>query len=275
MKPFFVICNLLGKVAALWVWRHSHWGAAACFLGFDLILLYGMLAPGSQLLCSMVTAFEPRAGQPTVWLTIDDGPDPGDTRRILDLLDRRGARATFFCVGRRAEESPELLGEIRRRGHQIGHHTQTHPKATFWLAGPGRVQRELDQATAVFAAHGPAPELFRPPVGIKNLFLRRALADRGLTCVSWTIRSRDCFTYDPRVAVDRVLRQLRPGAIILAHEGPSVPPAVRVRFLELLLAALSERGYACVIPGSEQWRPRFESAAPGAAAIGGRRRRSA
>lgn len=275
MRPLLLLCNVMGKIAAFVVWHRSHLAAVACFITPDLALLYGMLAPASQFLCPVVTSFRSAAGRREIWLTIDDGPDPVDTPRLLELLDRHGAKATFFAVGCRAAEHPEWVRELVRRGHQLGHHTQTHPQATFWLAGPARVRRELDLALAAFRAAGAAPAIFRPPVGIKNVFLRRALSRRGLTCIGWTVRSGDCFRRDPRRAVARVLRRLQPGAIVLAHEGPSVPPGMRVVFLSQLLEALDAHGYRCIIPGPEQWLPTGATALRAAAAAGEPRRRPA
>ncbi|HZZ58997.1 MAG TPA: polysaccharide deacetylase family protein [Opitutaceae bacterium] len=275
MRPLLVCCNLLGKFAAVAVWHQSHWAAVGCFIAPDLALLYGILAPASQLLCPVVTSFRPQPGRPEVWLTIDDGPDPADTPQILDLLDRHGARATFFAIGRRAEEHPGLILEIARRGHQIGHHTHTHPQGTFWIAGPKRVRFELDRAAAALRAADPAPTVFRPPVGIKNLFLRTELARRRMTCIGWTIRSGDCFARNPRRITERVLRELRPGAIVLVHEGPSVPSGVRVVFLAELLAEISARGYACVIPAPRQWLPPAATGSTAGVASDGRQTRPA
>src|SRR5205814_9355683 len=82
--------------------------------------------------------------QPEVWITIDDGPSPDHTAKILDLLERFNARATFFVVGTRAEEYPHLVTEILSRGHEIANHTYTHPSGMFWAACPARIAAEID-----------------------------------------------------------------------------------------------------------------------------------
>ena len=89
---------------------------------------------------------------------------------------------------------------------------------------------------------------FRPPIGIKNLFLARALAARGLVCVGWSIRSRDSFSRDPEKVAARVLRRLRPGAIVLMHEGPFLHPAVRVEAIRRVVEQATTRGWRFVIP---------------------------
>jgi peptidoglycan/xylan/chitin deacetylase (PgdA/CDA1 family) len=121
--------------------------------------------------------------------------------------------------------------------------------ATFWCASPARVRRELDDALAAFAAAGVAPpRRFRAPVGIKNLFLAPALAARRLDCIGWSIRGGDTFARDPAAVSARVARRLRPGAIILLHEGPPVRPAVRVQAIARILTDLTAAGYRCIIP---------------------------
>jgi peptidoglycan/xylan/chitin deacetylase (PgdA/CDA1 family) len=252
MRGWFAAFDLLAKVAAVLLWRRLPWASAACFFGPDLWLLHGLLAPSSQALVRVFTRFEPAGAE--VFLTIDDGPDAGDTPRLLDLLDRHGARAAFFLIGARAERHPGLVAEILRRGHVVGHHTHTHPTAGFWCASAGRVRAELDRATAVLRQAGAEPRWFRPPVGIKNIFLRRELAARGLACVGWSLRTHDCRGRDPARIAAGALRRIRPGDIVLMHEGEGVRPPVRVAAVARLLEGLDARGIRCVIPRGEQLR---------------------
>ncbi len=189
-----------------------------------------------------------------MWLTIDDGPDIVDTPLLLDLLDRHEAKATFFVIGSRAALHPELIAEIVLRGHQVGHHTQTHPSGTFWCATLTRVEAELDQALAVLREMNVRPRWFRPPVGIKNVLLPAALDARKLQCVGWSIRSGDCLSRRPERVVAKVLRHMRPGAIILMHEGPGVPAAVRVKAIAGVLEGLTAEHYHCVLPDPAKLR---------------------
>jgi peptidoglycan/xylan/chitin deacetylase (PgdA/CDA1 family) len=225
---------------------------AALFFTPDPFLLWALFAPNAQGLARVFTHFA--TDRREVWLTIDDGPDPDDTPRILDLLDRHGAKATFFVIGERAARHPELIREITRRGHEVAHHSHTHPLATFWCAGPRRLAAELDHALATLREVGIKPRWFRPPVGIKHLLLSPALAARDLACVGWTVRSGDCRARSSAAVAGTVLARVRPGAIVLLHEGPSVPAAVRISGLERVLAALAEQDYSCAIPRADQLR---------------------
>ncbi|HWA88321.1 MAG TPA: polysaccharide deacetylase family protein [Opitutus sp.] len=226
------------------------WAGAVMFFGPDVFLLAQIFVPSAAALCAVHTRFRARGVE--VWLTIDDGPDPADTPRILDALDRHGARATFFLIGERAARHPELVREIARRGHEAGCHTQTHPVASFWAAGPRRTAREIDAARAAIRAGGAEPRRFRTPVGIKNFFLARVLAERGLRCIGWSVRSRDGIDSDAARVERRVARRLRPGAIVLMHEGPAVAAGVRVVAIERVLRLLAERGLRCVVPTEDQ-----------------------
>jgi peptidoglycan-N-acetylglucosamine deacetylase len=187
-----------------------------------------------------------------VWLTIDDGPDPSTTPRVLDLLDAHQAQATFFLVGEKAVRHPELVTEIIRRGHTLGNHTHTHPQLDYWKANLTRTGEEMDRCTAaILSAGAPASPWFRPPVGLKSFSLHHALAARDLELVLWSARGYDTKVRDPDSAVRRICRDLTPGAIILAHEsGPA--DSVRVEVISRLLKQLDSAGYACVLPTSEQ-----------------------
>src|SRR5690606_28515989 len=125
-------------VVLLW-WRLGwHWGVPALLLSHALFVVPVFLPWSGFYGPALVRLAD--VGQ-AVWLTIDDGPSD-DTVPILDLLDRHGARATFFLVGARAQARPELVQEILRRGHGIGNHSHTHPQAHFWRLGPRAMARE-------------------------------------------------------------------------------------------------------------------------------------
>jgi peptidoglycan-N-acetylglucosamine deacetylase len=252
LRPVLV-CALIAKAIALVLWWTNHPRSALfVFVGPDPFVLYAVFAPSAQGLVRVFTRFVTQ--RPAVWLTIDDGPDEQDTPRILDLLDRHGARATFFVIGEHAARLPHLVTEIVRRGHEIGHHTHTHPARTFWCASQPRLEAELDRTLDVLASLDIRPRLFRPPVGIKHFFLGEALAQRGLQCVGWSVRSGDCRTKSPEKLVASMARHLTPGAIILLHEGPSVPQTVRIKGIALLLEAIAARKLACEIPEFDQLR---------------------
>lgn len=181
-----------------------------------------------------------------VWLTIDDGPS-ADTGAMLDLLDRHQARATFFLVGERARQRADIAREIVRRGHGIGNHSQTHPQAWFWALGPRRMRAQIAQGQATLAAiTGTPPRWFRAVVGMANPFVAAPLRDLGLARVAWSARGFDALASDPRTVLARIERDLRPGAIVLMHEGAA--HGRNVETLALLLQRLDALGYSTVLP---------------------------
>lgn len=189
-------------------------------------------------------------GIAAVALTFDDGPDPEVTPRVLDLLDRHAARATFFCIGELVERHPELTAEIALRGHRVENHSHRHLNR-FAVLGPAGVAREVDRAQeAIAAVTGRAPELFRPPAGIRSPLLEPVLAKRGLWLASWTRRGYDTVRSDPERVLGALVRGLAPGDVLLLHDGRAArtragEPVV-LAVLPRLLDRLSADGFETV-----------------------------
>lgn len=209
-----------------------------------MLILFPTLVANCQWWGPVVTRFESRERE--VWLTIDDGPDPVHTPRMLELLKRFDARATFFVIGKRAAKFPNELAAIRAAGHEIANHTFSHPSGTFWCLPPARIASEIDQARIL----GP---YFRSPAGMKNFFVHPALARRQLRLIGWTVRGLDTMSRDPEAVAARIMGRVQPGAILLLHEGHRTEsaPDFHPRCLELTLAALTKANYRCVLPGED------------------------
>jgi len=190
------------------------------------------------------------AARHEIALTIDDGPDPVVTPRVLELLDRSSARATFFCIGDRAERYPDLCTEIVRRGHAVENHSQHH-RHHFALLGPAGFRRELQAAQDTLSRiTGQRPVFFRAPAGLRNPLLDPVLTELGLRLVSWTARGFDTQIGDSARVTNRLLKDLRAGAILLLHDGNAartrdgVPVILEV--LPVLLAAADAADLRCV-----------------------------
>ena len=224
------------------LWPHSALAGLGVLALSHALVLYPTLRPNVQWLGPVVTNFATQKQE--LWLTIDDGP-AGDTPAVLDLLDRHGVKATFFVKGRLAEEHADLVRAILARGHSVGNHSQTHPSATFWCALPSRIRTEIDECNRVLETlTGSTPRWFRAPVGMKNPAVHPALARRGMRLIGWTVRGFDAVAADPAHVLARILTHVRPGAIIVLHQGREHS----LRVIEHVVAALQERSYSFVIP---------------------------
>ena len=143
---------LLAAVFFLAVVWFRPWLALGVLFISHLLILYPTLVANCQCWGPVITHFEtPRR---EVWLTIDDGPHPLHTPRVLEILERFGAKATFFVIGKRASEFPDQIEAIRAAGHEIANHTATHPSATGAIPKPTPIEY-ADQPAALSAA-GPA-----------------------------------------------------------------------------------------------------------------------
>ena len=224
----------------LWPW------ALGAVAANHAAILAGGLLPRSTLLGPNLTRLPARAAaRGEVALSLDDGPDPEVTPRVLELLARRGARATFFCIGERAARHPDLVRAIAGAGHAVENHSLRH-RHDFALLGPRRYVTEIGAAQDTLAAlAGSAPRFFRAPAGLRNPFLDFALTRLGLQLVSWTRRGYDTRNADAADVLARLTRALAPGDILLLHDGHAVRGAngapvlldVLPRLLDALQAA--------------------------------------
>lgn len=152
-------------------------------------------------------------------LTIDDGPDPTWTPKILALLARYQIHATFCMIGRHAAANPGLVRAVADAGHHIANHTFTHPDPLGQLT-PAQINDQLGQATdAITAAGAPHPTLFRAPGGRWSPDVLAACAAGGMRPLDWSVDPRDWSRPGVPHIVDTILTNTRPGSIILDHDG--------------------------------------------------------
>ena len=195
------------------------WALGAVAANHAVLTVAGLL-PRSHLLGPNLTRLpDPAVARREVALTIDDGPDPAVTPRVLDLLDAAGARASFFCIGRRARQSPAICRDIVARGHRVENHGDAHSNA-FSLWGPARMRADIEAAQAALAdITGQAPVFFRATAGLRNPFLDPVLRELELQLAAWTRRAFDTVHGDAARMLQRLTRGLGPGDILLLHDG--------------------------------------------------------
>jgi len=232
--------------------RPSCWPwALGSLLADHAALTAAGLWPRSRLLGANWTRLPPvSAARGEVAITIDDGPDPHVTPRVLDLLANRATRVSFFCVGERVERHADIAREIARRGHSIENHSQRH-RHDFSLLGPRGFDAEIRRAQdSIAAVAGVAPLFFRAPAGLRNPFLAAVLERLELRLASWTRRGFDTRVSDADAVLKRLTHRLGAGDILLLHDGNAARTrtggAVILEVLPRLLDALEHAGLRAV-----------------------------
>lgn len=208
--------------------------------GYSLVLFYGSYYVGSQfyfpVICSGGT------DQKEIAISFDDGPLPEHTPAILSVLARTQTPAAFFCIGHRVKQYPDLLKRIYDEGHIVGNHSYSH-SPLFDLYGAKKMQADLQQMNEeVRQQLGITLQLFRPPYGVTNPNLGKAVKAGGFTAVGWNIRSLDTVIKDPERLLKKVLKSLRPGAVVLFHDTC----ASTASMLEEFILEARKRGYRIV-----------------------------
>ena len=174
-----------------------------------------------------------------VYLTFDDGPDAEQTPQVLDVLKCNNAKATFFCIGSRIAGNEQIIKRIIDEGHTVGNHSFSHTNG-FPLFSRRRMVADIEQCQkAIENAIGTAPTLFRPPFGVTNPTVGKAVKTLNLKTIGWTIRTYDTNRGSDAKIARRISRQLRPGAIILLHDR--LPQSAER--LQMVIDTVKENGY--------------------------------
>lgn len=251
--PPFVRATLgvhgLAAGVALALPEQAPWALAGVALNHVALTAAG-LWPRSRLLGPNITRLgEASAARGEVALTLDDGPDAEVTPRVLDLLQRHGWRASFFCIAERARAQPALVREIVARGHSVQNHSAVH-RHNFSLLGPRGFAAELMRAQDVLTElSGQRPTCFRAPAGLRNPFLDPVLHRLGLHLVSWTRRGFDTRERNPQRVFERLTRELAGGDILLLHDGHAARSAHGEPVVLAVLPRLIDRCRAAGLSG--------------------------
>ncbi len=175
------------------------------------------MAPQSQLYGRTLTH---GADSKQIALTFDDGPNDPHTLRLLDVLARHEAKATFFLIGRYVRQRPDIARAIQAAGHEIGNHTYSHPNLIF--VSRRRLRQELaDCGKALEDALGTTVRLFRPPFGGRRSSVLRTASAQGLKPVMWSVTGYDWNAPSADFILGKVKPRLesRRGEIVLLHDG--------------------------------------------------------
>lgn len=166
-------------------------------------------------------------------LTFDDGP-AAETAAILDILQEHNVPAAFFSIGRQAAAHPELVQRWYREGHLVGNHSYDHGFHFDWKTATA-MQQEMEQTNAlIHSLIGKKPKLFRPPYGVTNPNLARAVRCTEMFAIGWNIRSFDTTAKDRTALLNRILDRLKGGDIVLMHDSM---PITREILTDLIICA--------------------------------------
>jgi peptidoglycan/xylan/chitin deacetylase (PgdA/CDA1 family) len=219
-------------------------GAAACLgvlPGLVCFAYLGATLPQATWFGDAVS-HGPRSGN-AVALTFDDGPNGEWTLDVMRVLDDAGVKGTFFEVGKAVAAEPDVAQMLVAHGHVIGDHSYSHGRWD-WLV-PGYPEAAKAQ-TAIQTGAGVCPAFFRPPHGDRTPLTVRTVSKQGLTTVTWDVSAADWATTDPALVARRVLEQVKPGSIILLHDGldgqPGADRSVVAEALPAILDGLEARG---------------------------------
>lgn len=174
-----------------------------------------------------------------VWLTFDDGPNNPTTTKVLDVLKKHDVKALFCVIGKNSVGNEDILQHIVDDGHQLANHSFSH---AFWFDvwSAQKVMNDLEICQRIIERYQPQSRLFRPPYGVTNPNIAKAIKKLNLQSIGWNVRSYDTSTNDVEKIKQRILSQLKPGAIILLHDRLALMP----QLLEQLIPAIKEKGYS-------------------------------
>jgi peptidoglycan/xylan/chitin deacetylase (PgdA/CDA1 family) len=228
---FFILLLLLLLLLKLNIAIHWVWFAVI------VLIWLGINAVGSARISSNyhVKAFcnNPLETEKKIALTFDDGPGIF-TLEVLALLKKYNVKATFFCIGKNIETHPEILKQIIAEGHLVGNHSYSH--STFFDFYNAEKIREEIQKTDVLLEKFTLKKInfFRPPYGVTTPSIRRALKKTGHKVIGWNIRSLDGGTKNQDLILNRIIKRVSPGGIVLLHDTASHSVLVLEQFLQFL-----------------------------------------
>ena len=236
---FFSIAILLVLLALSFFAPVKWWWFLLVFVIRFLILVIGSFHISSNFHLKAYCS-NPLETKKIISLTFDDGPNE-NTLSILDILKRHNVMATFFCIGKNIEKHPEILKRIMEEGHVVGNHSYSHSNF-FDFYRKKHVIAEIRKTDALIESiSGKKVQLFRPPYGVTNPSIRKALEVTKHKVIGWNIRSLDGILKDEKIIFERIKNRIAPGGIVLLHDISHT-----VTILERLMLHLEENKYKVV-----------------------------
>lgn len=242
IRSILVNLLLLAIFFAAWQWMSlSPWLMLIPVLYFLSDLVLGAIYIERNFYISSINHL-PENKQKQICLTFDDGPHAEVTPRVLDVLKEKQVPAVFFVIGKNIAGNEALLRRLHAEGHQIGNHSFSH-SATFDLKSAGAMLEEIRQTSALIESVIPVKvNLFRPPYGVTNPNLARAVKRSGMQSIGWNLRSLDTVAKSKDALLNKLLDQTHPGSIVLLHDRCEITADVLTDYID----ECHRRGYTFV-----------------------------
>jgi peptidoglycan/xylan/chitin deacetylase (PgdA/CDA1 family) len=236
-----LVCGILVALLGLdFVFTISKWYYAGIIIVFVVIMAYGSKVIQSDFYVRSLSSGSRKNGQ--IALTFDDGPDAQVTPMILDVLKKHNIKAAFFIIGSRAEFNPEIIKRIDREGHMLGSHSYSHA-FLFDLYSSRRMRDEIELTEKIIQSMtGKKMRLFRPPYGVTNPPLAKAVNRLQYHSIGWSLKSNDTVIDNEPELLNRLNKKIKPGDIILMHDNKPW----NVKVLDDFLSGLKEKNLAAV-----------------------------
>ncbi|SFP92116.1 polysaccharide deacetylase family protein [Parafilimonas terrae] len=227
----------------LWLcinYNFTYWGIAILFFLYSLVLFYGCYFINSNFFIQ--TVCKANTSRKEIALTFDDGPLKNYTPQVLQVLKTHNIEAAFFCIGKHIEANEDLLKQVYNEGHIIGNHSYTHDK-WFDLFSSAKISAELTATDNIIKnVTGRKPRFFRPPYGVINPNVKKAIVAGHYTTVGWSMRSYDTMIKDEQTLLKRITRSVKPGDVFLFHDSCQAT----LNILPIFIQHLRQKGFNIV-----------------------------
>jgi peptidoglycan/xylan/chitin deacetylase (PgdA/CDA1 family) len=204
---------------------------------YSLLLFYGSYRVDADFYMHVVCSSQ--TSDKKIAISFDDGPSHKYTVPILSLLKDRNIKAAFFCIGKNIPGNENILRDTFENGHLVANHSYSHANL-FDFYSADKMYADLIHANKLIEqVTGKSPQLFRPPYGVTNPNLKRAVTKAGFIAVGWNVRSYDTVIKDEKKLLKRITAAIQPGAVFLFHDTCESTLKVLPAFLD----ELKSRGY--------------------------------
>ncbi|TDX84893.1 polysaccharide deacetylase family protein [Epilithonimonas xixisoli] len=223
---FYLISNII-----FYIFQVSFWLCLIWFFVFSAVVVWGSF--DIQFGYFVDSIINKKTKIKEIALTFDDGPTEC-TPKFLDLLKEYNIKATFFCIGKQIEKYPETFQRIIAEGHSVGNHTYSHSNKTGFLSTSKMIE-EIKKCDEVMLKIGSfKTDLYRPPFGVTNPNIAKAIKKTAKKSIGWNVRSLDTVIQDEKKILKKVTKNLKKGSIILLHDTSEKTYNVLVELLLFL-----------------------------------------